>query len=326
MGQIKLIFKNILFRVFTSKSLRKKILSFSFFVIISFAFWFLNQLNEEFREDILLPVEYKNLPENKIQTLALPQSLKITTQASGYQLTNHYLTAEKKSFIVDLEKLKARTNDGEHFYVLINDVIESNKNQYTEKMQILSVKPDTIKFTFEQVLSKKVPITPVVHFELAPNMTHKSISCNPDSITIEGPVSIVSKIKDIKTGALNLGKIQLSDKKNIALKKIDLVKFSKGRTNVSIDIEELTENTLSIPIQHNLPLNYKLIPSSIKLSYKVGLSYFNTISEDDFKVEIEISDSSENNIQRIKIVEQPNRVIDIEYTPHFVEIIEIKDD
>lgn len=325
MDKIKLIFKNILIKIFTSKSVRKKILSFSFFVLIASSFWFLNQLNEDFKEDILLPIEYKNLPQDKIQTLQLPKSLKLTIQASGYQLTNHYLTAEKTKFVVDLKKVRLRTNDREHFYVLINDIIESNKNQYTEKMQVLSAKPDTVKFAFEQVISKKVPITPEVLFELAPNMTVKSISCNPSSITIKGPVSILSKIKDVKTGTLNLGKIQLSDKKNIALKEIDLVHFSKGRTNVSIEIEQLTENKLSVPIQHNLPLNYKLIPSSIKLSYKVGLSYFNRISEDDFKVEIDTSES-ENNIRKIKIVEKPEKAIDIEYTPHFVEIIEVKDD
>ncbi len=327
MSKISQILKKVLRLIITSKNLRKKILTFSLFLMIASFFWFLNQLNRDFKEQISLPIVYQNLPDSSIQILKLPQTALLTVGASGYALTEHYLSSKKSAFYIDLNKLKIKDSKRGFQYVLMKNVINTNDNEYTRNTEIKSYQPDTIKFRFEEIVYKKVPIKADVQFKLADNMITKKISCNPDSVLIWGATSVVDGISEVKTGKLDWGKLNLSKRKNIAIKQIDLVKFKRNRTNVSVEIEQLTENKLSIPIQHDLPLNYKLIPGMVNVSYKTGLSHFNQIGVEDFTIRIDVGNITDKNTTRkVELERMPSNIIDVDYSPHFVEIIEIKDE
>ena len=58
---------NELFR--KAKSIpHQRILTYLFFVVLSTVFWFLRALNDSYRADIMYPVKYVNIPENRVVT------------------------------------------------------------------------------------------------------------------------------------------------------------------------------------------------------------------------------------------------------------------
>jgi len=193
-------------------------------------------------------------------------------------------------------------------------------------INIQTIKPDTINFYFDDVVSKLIPIKAQVNYTIKDGFVKKgSVFCRPDSVFISGPKEIVTKIKFINTGIINLGEISHSTKRNVALKKIKSVKYKTTRTNVHIPIEQSTERLLEVPITVDNLIDkdiIKLIPNHINLSFNVGLSEYENISPDMFVAEVVYSDSSKTkNVLKINLREQAKNVYDLNYTPKFVEFI-----
>ena len=66
----------------------------------------------------------------------------------------------------------------------------------------------------------------------------------------------------------------------------------------------------------------KLIPNTINISYKVGISKYTDISNEHFTARVIYTDSTKNNnVLKVEMSKFPDKVYAIEFTPKFVEFI-----
>ena len=102
------------------------------------------------------------------------------------------------------------------------------KALYTDPLEI-KVEPTDVRLRIEEKFSKNVPVLPVIKGLSAENYEVISSSVIPDSVTIEGPLSIVEKISSIKTEDINIANRKESFIFPVQLEKIsDLVKIAEG--------------------------------------------------------------------------------------------------
>ena len=129
----------------------------------------------------------------------------------------------------------------------------------------------------------------------------------------------------IYTGVVSLSEISKTTKRNVALKKISGVRFSSYRINVTVPIEQATEKIIELPIQVDNQIDnntIRLIPNTIRLSYKVGLSKYSTITKDQFSAVVNYTDSTkQNNVLKVELLNYPKDIFEIEYSPNFIEYI-----
>ena len=319
---IKEILKNITPK---GKNFRKKLLSFTFFLIISTFFWFLNSLGEQYNEHILLPIKYINLPKDKQATKALPKEVDFRVDISGYGYFEYLLSANKQEIIVDYKKAFYLNHNKNHRYILTESLSDNLLKRYPD-ISLFAIKPDTILFYFDIIKVKRVPITALASYKISEGFVESgNIFSNPDSVTISGPENIIDRISVVNTGHIKLGEISKTTKRNVALKELKSVKYSTNRTNVTIPIEQSTEKLIKLPLTvDNLVDNEQisLIPNTINLSYKVGLSQYTSISNEHFRAKVIYSDSTKhNNVLKVVISKFPDKVYGIEFTPKFVEFI-----
>lgn len=66
--------------------LRREVAVFSFFLLLSFIFWFLNALSKEMIGRIDYPVRYFNFPEDRALVNELPDFLSLQVNGPGYSI------------------------------------------------------------------------------------------------------------------------------------------------------------------------------------------------------------------------------------------------
>ena len=321
---IKEIFANINPQ---KKGFKKKLLSFTFFLLISTVFWVLNVLGEKYTEIISYPIVYKNLPKNKEVTSTLPKTFNLKVSTSGYTLLEHYLNTNITPIVIDYNKPKIK----KYKFCLSKDYIEPIASLFSSNVDIHSIRPDSIHFQFQQIIRKEVPIQALVTYTIEDGFVNKGeVYSQPDSVEISGAKDLIDHITQIYTGAINLGTINTSTKRNVALKPIKGVKYKTRRTNVFVPIEQSTEKQIKRPIQIENTVDkdiIKLIPNSVTISYKVGLSRYTSISEEDFKIAVSYSDSTKNSeVLQVQLLQFPPDVYEVKFTPNFVEYLKERHD
>ena len=87
--------KNKIWEVVSKKrnlSDNKKIVTYLVFVFIATIFWFLNALSKDYTTTVSYPVNYKNLPKDKILIRELPDKLFLEVKGGGFALLRYKIS------------------------------------------------------------------------------------------------------------------------------------------------------------------------------------------------------------------------------------------
>ncbi len=315
--------------------LDQKLIVFLIFVVIATIFWFLNALSKDYSTEISYPVRYVNFPSNKISTGKLPKSLSIKVNAYGFTLLKYVFNRNLQPVNINVGSLSLKPLPGgkkDEFYVLTSFVKDKIEEQIQKDLTILDISPDSLKFRFSTIVSKKLKVVPKIKYKLEQQfMLCDKICSDPDSVVVSGPSAILDTLKQIYTGAYNFGTVRKSLKRNLPLQKINQVRFDKKRVVLNIPVEKYTEGSVEIPVKViNAPdsVSLSLVPSAVKVLYLVGLSKYDHINADDFSLSVDYNSIDENisNKLKIHIDNFPNDVKNVKLSPKSVEYFIQKDD
>ena len=308
------------------KSIRNKKLNvFALFFLMTFIFLGLTKLSKKYSDDITLDISYVNLPQHKIITLDSLPKCKAVVSAYGFNLMVFHL--KKQSIQVDFDHdvyVKDST-----FIWLPNKFKYKILGRLGNSSEVISFDQDTIRFPFETLSVKKVPVV------LNSKITFKSgydilnhYAIKPDSVNVIGSASNISEIKNAETELLNLKNVSDTLNKMIALKKPEnnKVTFSVNEVNISAKVEKFTEGTLEIPISIvNKPLDVSInyFPKAISVTYDVSLNNFKNIKPMDFRLECDYSEieNTDNAYFIPKLVKIPELVKNVRLKQNKVEFI-----
>jgi hypothetical protein len=307
--------------------LYKRLLIFSFFLVVSSIFWLLMELSKEYTTNISFPVIYKNLPQNKIISGQLPRQLDIAVHSYGFKLLQNLTFGNELPIVVDVADFTRKT-DKHHksikYFLNINKIQYQISRQLSNELKIVDIKPDSLKFQVEEYLLKKVPVRADIRYSLEKQFMLKGkIRFVPDSVMVSGPEKLMDTISGVWTEYKNLEELNAPLTQSFSLKKIPSASFSIGSVVLKINVEKYTENTLSIPVDIiNIPKGSQIsvYPDKVSVTYCVGLSDYLSVKAYQFKFEANYA-GSEKSKSRIKVVlaRFPENVSHIRFQPKFVK-------
>lgn len=309
---------------------RKRALMFSFFLMLSVIFWFMNALSKNYTTDIKYPVRYRNFPGDKTLIGELPNYFTLRVNAHGYTLLRYKLSSRYIPivFSVNSFKLSRMSEKDSSFYFLETRYIkEYVAKQLSSEFEIVSLKPDTIIFPFANVVSKKIPVKSVLNYELGQQLILKNnIEISPDSVNVSGPDYIMDTLSYIYSENKNLGILKKSIQKTIGLQKLEHVLIEPENVKVKFEMEKFTEKSLRVPVEAlNLPdsINLKLFPHFINVNCQVGLSNFERLEPFMFKALVNYSEIETTQTDKLIITLQtkPDFVKSVNYSPKTVEYL-----
>jgi hypothetical protein len=307
----------------------RRIIVFLFFVFISALFWFLNQLEANYETDIKYPVRFDNFPKNKVIAGNLPEYFTLRVKARGFKILEYKISNTFLPYVVDVSKLTLRFHSSEKtskFYTLTKFFEDNIESQIGSDFQVLKILPDTLFLEFTNMVTKKVPVVSDIKAEAESQyMIKGKIILDPDSILISGAKPIIDTIFNVHTQSLKLGKLTDDYTDDVDLEQIKNIELSQNKSNVLIKVEKFTEGSQRVDMKTiNVPdsIVLRLFPSEITVNYHVGLTDYEKVIPQLFDFVVDFNDvKSETNKLNIKLLNYPDYLQSVRYTPTIVEYI-----
>ena len=309
---------------------RKKAMIFSFFLLLSVIFWFMNALSKNYTTDIKYPVVYRKFPDDKVLIGDLPEYLTLNVNAHGYTLLRYSLSSRNIPLVFNVRSFylnQSTRQDSSVYYIETRYAREYFAKQLSSEFQILEIKPDSLYFRFARVVSKKIPVFVDLTYLLDKQLIIRSNpEVVPDSVLISGPDYIIDTLYQVSTKKSDIGLIKQNASVNLELNKPKNTKLMPEQVTVKFDVEKFTEKTLQIPIEViNMPDTTKLktFPSIVKVTCQVGLSEYDKLHASMFSAVVDFAEAQTGLSNKIvvEITRQPEFIKSLKYTPRTVEYL-----
>lgn len=259
--------------------------SFIFFLLLAIIIWIFVQFSKQYNEILEIPVEYANVPPDKLLTEDNPESLQLRMQENGFRIAWFSLFPPK--LIIDLAETEIQ--NGAFVYI-----IDENRAEIQSQLEIdfddNSFLKDAVVINYEQKQEKKLPVIPRLDVEYAAGYSAvEEVLFSPDSVTVTGPNNILDTLTALRTFPIKLTKVKadIEGTAYIDTTALPTVTFYRNGVDYAVDVEKITEGKVQVPIELiNVPkgLNVVIFPKETVLFYQVNLKDFSKVSASDFRV------------------------------------------
>jgi hypothetical protein len=308
----------------------RDLLIFIFFLILSFVFWYLNSLSKETEGNVRYPVRYINSPKDRVLIGEMPSKLDMALKGPGYSILKLKLSGNQTPVIIDLEKanyVRIPNSDFLSFYIITDGLIQTFEQQLRAEFEITSIKPDTLFFIFDRIITKEVPVIPVVDVTTERQyFINGIILSTPGSVIISGPHQIIDTVKAVKTKYYRFNQLNKSATKSIALIGSKFFDINVKRVTISVPVEQFTEASVNIPVKLiNIPdsLEIKIFPGVVSVKYLVGVSDYKIIGEIPIEAVIDLAKNNIGEVNKLPVVIQniPSYISSLRFAPQKVDFV-----
>ncbi|NDW18905.1 YbbR-like domain-containing protein [Dysgonomonas sp. 216] len=302
----------------------RKVLTFSFFVLLSSILWFFQIYRQNFTASYDLPIRYISIPDSVIFNTPLPESINITIKDNGYGLFNSYFTKRKDSLTIDISEVFATTSNK---VLSSTSLQQAVKNKLQNTATLVNYDPSFITFQYTALKQKKLPVIFNGQVFISSGyLLDGDISILPDTVLAYGPETILNGMNYVYTVNDTIHEYNSESPLKYAIKNIENVKFIPDVVDVYVPIDKYTQKNLQIEIVCiNLPekLEVKFFPSSVKVSFLVGLSQYQQITEKDFVIQLDYNDLKNTRESHVplRIISMPDHIQSVSMSPADVEFI-----
>jgi hypothetical protein len=310
-------------------SQNRSVMIFLVFLVLASGFWFLNALRKSYVATISFPVHLVNLPSQSIFVGNQNSSiLNIKVRASGFSLLRYNMGPHAWTLGLDVSKMKRYyKSDSRGVFVITRDIESAISTQLSNELELLSISPDTLFIPFFNKAQKKVP----VQLNASLSFTHPyyqsaSVILQPDSIEITGPDLIIDTINSVSTQYRQFNNLNQVFVGTLSLQTNPSIGMSASSVMVKIPCEAFTESSVNVPIHiKGAPegLIVKTFPADVKISFRVGLSRYESVRGNFFSAVVDVTGIDFNKQKRLKVKldKTPDFVYAIEYKPLFVDYL-----
>lgn len=286
----------------------------------------MTKLSREYESTIEYPVEYINLPKDRLLQKEPLKKVSIHLKTTGFKIFSGTLFPRTIKIDASTLFLKSNTN----YFLLLSQQKLAIQRQMNAEVTIDHFINDSIYFNLGYLKQKKVPIklkTKLSYekgFDISGNL-----KINPDSVTVLGPESVIDSIQFVETTDFTRENINESIQEDLPLRKYPKesnITLEVETIKISASVEKFTEGTLKVPFSIiNLPENVSIntYPKEIDVTYKVALSNFNKVNLSSFVIECDYKMSSGNGLRYLlpKLVKQSNFVKNVTIFPDKIDFI-----
>ncbi|MCR9011730.1 CdaR family protein [Gabonibacter chumensis] len=309
--------------------LKRNIITYGICLIIATVLWFLNTLNKEYATQITYPIRYTDLPKGKLLVSELPQEMTLEIRAHGFALLRYKIGTSFLPIVFNVNSYSNGILDKKDMldYTLNTiDIKDRIAAQLNSDIKLLNITPETIHFQFSRFESKVVPVQPRVEYTLKKQyMLKNPISVTPDKLTISGPASVIDTIQTVYTLPIRLKDLSKDITKNVSFEDIHGVQIDDNNAKILIEVERFTESKKNVTLTvKNLPdsLQMRLFPSAIDVTFDVGLSRYDQVTDTSFRFSVDYKQITKNTTAlNVTLEKYPPYIQNLSFSPEQVEFL-----
>jgi len=301
----------------------REFLIFLFFVFVSFCFWLLQVLNDDYETELSIPLRMKNVPENVVLTSELPKELKIGVKDRGTVLVNYLLGQTLYPVTIDFTDYQDK---GTQVRILSNTLQKRIASQLNQSTKLSTIKPDTLELIYTRGEGKKIPVK--LRGEVSADRPYylSEVIYSPDSVMVYAPKEILDTITSAFTESLYIEQIADTTRQRVELMPVKGAKFTPSYCDLTFLVDMYSEKTVEVPVQGvNFPKDKQLrtFPSKVKVKFQIGLSHFNSVTADDFVVVVDYNQLHKNESDKCPLVlmQSPTNIHQIQLNPQEIDYL-----
>jgi hypothetical protein len=308
--------------------LNRRVITFLVCLLISVFFWLLMTLSKEYSLTVRFPVQYINLPTDKVISNNLPEGIDIALKGKGFDLLSYKFRKKHGTVNIDVKDgrpMKYR----DVYYLLSHSQLDKIRSQFSNEIHILWINPDTIFINFNKKVSRRVPVNyhMTLFFSKQFNLTD-SVAIDPKYITVSGEESVINEIDSVETQHVTLGDISNSTTVRLPILKpaaFKHVEFSHSFVTATINVTKYTEASLELPVEvENLPLGYsfRTFPDKVTVKFNVAFENYEKINALNFRAVVDYKKIDEgSNKLKVQLVKVPQGIRNVKLVTEKVEYI-----
>lgn len=277
-------------RNFLLSNKSREFLIFLFFVFVSFIFWGLKMLDDNYQTEFTIPLRLKNVPQEVIITSELQDEVRVRVEDRGTVLMNYMLGRSFLPISIDFEEYK---KNSPNVIIPQAELMKRVSAQLNTSTKLMALIPDSIGFIYCEGVQKRVPVVPNGKISAAMQYYVSDVRITPDSVTVYAPLYVLNNIQSAYTSPLDCEDITEETNKIISLQKVEGAKFEPSVCNVAISVDMYSEKSLEIPVEGiGFPSGKTLrtFPSKVQITFQIGLKDYHSVTASDFCLNVDYND------------------------------------
>lgn len=294
---------------------------FIIFLLLSSLIWLVYSMDKYYHISLPVKVIYKNLPAARSLGMDTPDTMVISGKAKGFYLLRQWNKKSTTFITLDFANSASKKSIGSSELLAMIDA-------QLPAIRVEDVFPEMVLLSNESRKKAKIPLDYSSAFSFYSPYAMKSLSLEPDSITITASAAILDTIlswpllpsatKDIKGDMKGYLMTAKSNSPNISL--------SHDSVQYSLKVDEMVEENLDIKIiTKNVPDNVKVViyPAKVNLTYQRLLSSSQSFTQEDFSVvaDFQVADLKNGSQLPLKITRKPTGVGRTSLQPSIIDYI-----
>lgn len=286
--------------------------------------WLLINLSKEYSSEITYQIRYENLPLDKVYKKKPISEIPMTVEATGFKLFAESLSTPEISL-----DLKALQKKGANYFFLTQNLNTIIQKQLRNGIKLKQIEKDSIIVQLDKLASKNVSLVSNIkmNFQLGYDLA-KPVEIIPPTILISGTEDQLKEINELELEEIVLDNVSgsISKTAKIVTPKNSSIKFNKTEATLNLEVDKFTEDEISVPITlKNVPPNVQLniFPKKVTVTYKVGLSNFNKITNTSFEIVCDYRKALNDNVDFLipQLKEKPQLISSVRISPNKIDFL-----
>jgi hypothetical protein len=306
----------------------KKWTIFSVCILTATVFWVFLTFSKSFEYSLDFNLEYSGKPTDKILVNDPITQVKVRVKGQGFDLFNYTLMDKKKVITVDVSRFSKTQNSSMTIYTL--NLSKEGNDLFGDKnseLKAVAYSVDTLKLVFDEVVSKKLLIDPVVKVEVdSLRYAIDGFQVVPDSILVTGSKFLLKSMDVIKTELTQIRSSATKTKFTLAVQKPSgVLKLAFDSVQYNLNLLNYESRTVSVPVLcKNCPdsVNVKLFPSYADVSFVATTKSFEKMTAASFLLLVDYQEI-ENGSEKIfiKLAKYPDGLRQLKLSPAKAEYL-----
>ena len=215
-----------------------------FFILLASFAWFAQAMSKMYNTEIAIPIEYSNIPNNKVPANPFPSSILLYIRGKGSDILA-FRNLPKTPFVIDCSQYEFNTT-------LNFEAYKGKLARQYPNFQIESLYPVLVKLSFENKSVRKLPVSLRNQISTARSFKLAQIKINPDSVLVSGPASYVDTLSSWPSENIILSQLNSSFSETVPLisPPFDVIEILPKSINYELIIKEYVDpETVAVRFQ-----------------------------------------------------------------------------
>jgi hypothetical protein len=304
----------------------KEIFIFLFFLLLSFSFWFLQSLQQDYERRVELPLRYKNVPSEWVLSEKNPKIINILLKDKGGALIYYFWRSHFNPIDLSVSALPQSDN---HTLHISRRVLETAlSKQLIASTTIIAIEPSEIELQYDSLGSRTASIVADIQVITKPGFQiSDSIRLSHAEVRLYGSNSLLDTLHEVRTRHITLDHVSKTREVTVGLQLPEGVRADHETVRLTIPVEEYTEKKIQLPVRcPDVPSGYalRMFPSIVEVVCDVPVSKFRNLTVDDMDIVMPFMEFKNNQAtgkMPVRLTRKPGWVMRTVVVPDELEFI-----